>query len=80
MNLSPLMGKFEGRYSLIAGTFFSTVNALRSVWYLEVPAVLTLVFAFLQVQDQVLGALVALVPQSKTQELSVLRCPQHPKR
>ena len=23
MNFSPLMGKFEGRYSLIAGTFFS---------------------------------------------------------
>ena len=31
MNFSPLMGKFEGRYSLIAGTFFSTANASRSV-------------------------------------------------
>ena len=35
MNFSPLMGKFESRYSLIAGAFFPTVNALRSVWTSE---------------------------------------------
>ena len=35
MNFSPLMGKFEGRYSLIAGTFFSYCQCFEiSVCYL----------------------------------------------